>query len=64
MFEIRSSLESGEVKPDETIMLNITGGGMDRFKREHDIVGLEPSVILPLDASEDEIAKASRALFE
>ena len=58
------AVETGSVVSDEVVMLNITGGGMERFKTEHDIVGLEPSVVFPLDASEDDIVEASRALFE
>lgn len=58
------AVEAGQVDATETVMLNITGGGAQRFKAEHEIVTLEPLTVIPLDASEDEIVKASRALFE
>ena len=57
------AVENGVVAKDETIMLNITGGGMERFRNEHEMYTLEPSVILPLDTSDEDIVKASTALF-
>ncbi len=58
------AVENGIVSKDETIMLNITGGGMERFKRDHEIYTLEPSAVLPLDAMDTDITKTAVALFE
>ncbi len=58
------AVETGAVDKDEVIMLNITGGGIKRFGSEHKLLGLKPGKVFPLNASEDEIAEVSRALFE
>jgi cysteate synthase len=58
------AVENGIVSKDETIMLNITGGGMERFKRDHEIYTLEPSAVLPLDAMDEDITQTAVALFE
>lgn len=58
------AVEAGTVEKNETIMLNITGGGMNRFKKEHDLFTLEPSVVLPLDSSDTEITNAAIGLFD
>ncbi|RKX71586.1 MAG: cysteate synthase, partial [Spirochaetes bacterium] len=46
-----------------TIMLNITGGGTKLYKETHEMHILEPSVILPVEASDDEIVEAAVELF-
>ena len=38
------SAESGQVSKDAIIMLNITGGGAKRFKKENEIIYLKPSM--------------------
>jgi cysteate synthase len=58
------AVEAGTVEKNAIIMLNITGGGMNRFKEDHEIVTLEPSVILPLDSSDMEITNAAAGLFD
>ena len=57
------AVESGVVQKQETIMLNITGGGMERFKRERETHILDASAIMPLDADEKEIVDAAERLF-
>lgn len=56
-------VEKGTISTGDCVMLNITGGGMERFKNEHDIYMAEPSAILKIDASDDEIAQVSESLF-
>ncbi len=58
------AVKTGSVSVDETIMLNITGGGTQRFRREYNIHGLEPSAIIPLDAAEEDIVSISARLFD
>ncbi len=58
------AVESGEVARDKVIMLNITGGGMDRFRSEHEIIGMEPSAVLPLDIPDDGVVEIAQSLFE
>jgi len=57
------AVESGLVDTRDTIMLNITGGGTERFRREHELRTLEPSGILDLDAEDADIVAAAEALF-
>ena len=58
------AVQDGKVEKDATIMLNITGAGEQRFKREHDVVYLEPSKIFPLNVEAEEVIAAVEALFE
>ncbi len=57
------AVEDGKIGKDDTIMLNITGGGMKLYEEDHQMHSLEPSVILPLDAADNEIAEAAVMLF-
>ena len=49
------AVEDGKVEKDATIMLNITGGGIQRIKREKSLCYLKPSAVFPIGASKDEI---------
>lgn len=61
--------EAGEVEKDALIMLNITGGGEQCFKRElKEKTGrepwyLKPAVVFTLDASADDVVAAAEKLF-
>ena len=44
-------------------MLNITGGGEKRFKRENSYVNIEPHLILDQSLPENEIIEAVEKLF-
>ena len=54
---------SGIVKKNETVMLNITGGGALRFQAAHKLHHLGSSVVLPLNAPDGDILRSSAALF-
>jgi len=54
----------GIVTEDQTIALNVTGGGIDRLKQEYPFYELEPSVILPSDLDDKEIGEAVVTLFD
>lgn len=45
------------------VMLNVTGGGEERFKRGKELFYLEPSIVFPLDPDEDEVIRRTEALF-
>ncbi len=45
------------------VMLNITGGGIEKFKREHSINYLKPEKIFPLNADPSEIKNQIAAMF-
>ena len=53
----------GKVRKDEVIMLNITGGGEQLAKSEHDVVYAEPHLVLDPGLSADEVVSAVLELF-
>ncbi|MFI3259527.1 MAG: cysteate synthase [Rikenellaceae bacterium] len=57
------AVADGKIEKDACVMLNITGGGEEKFKRERETVQLQPSVIFPLNATEEEIVDQCEALF-
>jgi cysteate synthase len=48
---------------DALIMLNITGGGEERFQKEHKLHYLKPSLIFDIDPDEDEVKEKLSGLF-
>jgi cysteate synthase len=44
-------------------MLNITGGGEKRFKKENKLFYLQPSEIFPADSDPEDIRSKIRQLF-
>lgn len=58
---LAQAVSEGTVKRDEIIMLNITGGGEERAKSEHDIVHAVPDLVLspelPAESIIDEVLK-------
>jgi cysteate synthase len=52
------------VDRESVIMLNITGGGIGRFKREHSVSYLSPEKIFALDADSQEIKIEIAAMFK
>lgn len=57
------SVQNGTVKPDDCVMLNITGGGEKRMKAEKQIWNLKPSKIYPLAPDPDRVVKEAEELF-
>ncbi|MCD7969049.1 MAG: cysteate synthase [Alistipes sp.] len=60
---------SGSVEPDKTIMLNITGGGEERFKADfteqtgRELFYLQPEHVFPLGATSCEVLEVVDKLF-
>ena len=52
---LRQAVEKGVVKPDDVVMLNITGGGERRFLAEHEIHYLQPNHIFKIGFSKEEV---------
>ena len=48
---------------NETIMLNITGGGIAKFKNEHQISYLKPLLVFPLNPNPPSVHKQVKMLF-
>lgn len=55
--------ERGIVTENQTIALNITGGGIDRLKQSQPLYKLEPSVILPPSPDSQDLVEALASLF-
>lgn len=60
---LAQAVSEGAVKKDEMIMLNITGGGEELVKAEHEIVYAQPHLILDPGLPEADVVKAVRELF-
>lgn len=60
---LMKAIESGKVSKDEVIMLNITGGGEKRFKRENNWVSVEPHLIMEASTPAEEVIAAVDKLF-
>ena len=59
---LRQALDEGKVSPEETVMLNITGGGLLNATR-HGFVQKTPDLILSPDLPAEEIIAAVSGLF-
>lgn len=57
------SIDSGKANRDSLLMLNITGGGELRFKKENNIKYLQPNMILDNNLEVLEIIKNAESLF-
>lgn len=57
------AVEEGRVAKDAVIMLNITGGGEQRFKEGKELWYLKPAHVFPLDPSVAEVVEKVETLF-
>lgn len=57
------AVRENKVEKDAIIMLNITGGGEQRFKKENHLHYLKPSVVFDINPEEEEVHKEIEALF-
>lgn len=60
---VKKALEEGKITKDETVMLNITGGGRLNASKKG-FVMKEPDLILSPDLPEEEIIAATNSLFK
>jgi len=58
------SVKLGKVEKDAVIMLNITGGGIKKYKSEHDIVWAQPQLIFPVNPNPVEVKAKLAQLFK
>ncbi|MDE5637494.1 MAG: cysteate synthase, partial [Alistipes sp.] len=58
------AVADGKVEKSAVVMLNITGAGEELFKRDKQIVYLEPDRVFKLDATVEEVVDAVEALFD
>ncbi|MCB2221450.1 MAG: cysteate synthase [Bacteroidetes bacterium] len=57
------AVQDKKVGKDDRIMLNITGGGEERFKHDKELHYLEPSLIFDINPDSEEIKAKLKALF-
>lgn len=57
------AVKAGRIKQDAVVMLNITGGGIRRFKQEHHLVYKKPDYVFALDSDPGFVQKTVAALF-
>lgn len=57
------AVREGRIEKDAVIMLNITGGGIKRYKQEHKLVYKKPDFIFNLDADPDFVKEIARQTF-
>ena len=57
------AVKNGAVKKDDLIMLNITGGGEEKFKNENKLHFLKPEIIFDINPDEDEVKREVAKLF-
>ena len=58
-----NAVKDNKVEKDAVIMLNITGCGEERFKREHSLFMLTPSVVFDFSPSLEEVKAKIPSLF-
>jgi len=58
------AVQEGKVEKEATIMLNITGGGMEKFKKEHIVVYAKPHMIFPINPDLENVKAALPELFK
>lgn len=56
-------VEKGNLDKNAIIMLNITGGGEERFKRENELYYLKPSLVFDIDPDSEEVKTKLEGLF-
>ena len=49
------AVEQGKVSSDETVFLNMTGGGRDRVSEDHDMIRIDPCADVRTDVSDEEL---------
>lgn len=60
---LKQALEQNKVQKEAIIMLNITGGGIQRFKTENKLFYKTPDCVFPIDADPDTIRETVMELF-
>jgi len=58
-----NEIENGKIEKDTLIMLNITGGGEERFQMENELHYLKPSLVFDIDPDEGEVKAKLSKLF-
>ena len=57
------AINNKEVKTDDVVMLNITGGGEKEFQEAHQLYHLDPSYIFPIGFTKEEVREVAEKTF-
>ncbi len=57
------TINKKEVKPDDVVMLNITGGGEKEFQEAHQLYHLEPAHIFPIGFTKEVVSEVVQKAF-
>jgi cysteate synthase len=57
------SVKMGKVEKDAIVMLNITGGGIKKYKEEHEYVLVDPLIVFPVNPDPKEVTEKLSNLF-
>ena len=49
---------------NDVVMLNITGGGEERFKQDKELHYLKPSIVFDVNPDKEEVKKEIKSLFK
>ena len=63
LWSLIKMVEAGEIKKDDCVMLNITGGGEERATQNKDLWYLKPSKVFSLTPDVDEVVSYVETLF-
>lgn len=63
LHSLMESVQNGTVRPEDVVMLNITGGGEKRFQQDKQLWMLKPHLVFPLDPDPQEVLDKVSALF-
>jgi len=55
--------KSGAIDKSKIVMLNITGGGENRFKKSRELHYLMPDYVFEMNPDESEVLKVAENLF-
>lgn len=55
--------KNGTLKKDDVVMLNITGGGEEKFKSENELFYLKPEMVFDMNPDEEEVREKVAKLF-
>ena len=58
------SIESGRVDKKAAVMLNITGGGTERYRKEYNTKAAVADLVLPVDAEAEKVVAEVKKLFQ
>jgi len=55
--------KNGTIKKDDVVMLNITGGGEEKFRNENELYFLKPEIVFDINPDEVEVKQKVAQLF-